>query len=295
MKAWYRGSGEFFLSALRPAVGANPIECNSDLRRRVVVRLNKATPAQLAEWFACASSARAARRPFLIVVEQPPFEGWFLNGIAGLPDGSIRAFSYYEGCCWPPSPELKAGACEAPAAQTRSTGTYGIRCANERKDRYFAGSVPTPEYWLRAAPLPEDLIRHLVTVTGEAPVDCGLDFFPSPRPSPKPAGELEAALGCASLARANGRSFFVMVQQMSRQSIVLQGLAGTANGELQEIAYEISPCSGPGCAPEARFDVRPCPRPRIVERRRDYGDYAEFVCQAVTTRSAPLTRRRPGP
>src|SRR5688572_32400899 len=72
-----------FFDAVRPLVGKAPLECNSDVRRSVVPRVATAPPATLAEWFACAQDARAARRPFLIVLEHPPFEGWNLTGVLG--------------------------------------------------------------------------------------------------------------------------------------------------------------------------------------------------------------------
>ena len=69
--------------ALRPLVGDAPLECNSNLRRGQVPRVGTATPIVLAQWFACADAARSARRPFLIVLEQPPFEGGSSPGWLG--------------------------------------------------------------------------------------------------------------------------------------------------------------------------------------------------------------------
>jgi hypothetical protein len=90
--------------ALEPLVGKAPLECNSNLRTGQVTRVGTASPAALAQWFVCAEAASAARRPFLLVLEQPPFEGWNLTGIVGGRDGTVRAFDYYEGCCSPSTP-----------------------------------------------------------------------------------------------------------------------------------------------------------------------------------------------
>src|SRR4030095_1082966 len=141
-----------FFEAIRPLVGTTPLECNSDLRRSVVTRVGVAPPSALAEWFACAQAARAARRPFLIALEHPPFEGWHVTGVLGGPDGTIRAFRYDEGCCSAPTPTLSAGVCESPTGRSDHGGFFGVRCANENR----SGIVPTPELWLRAVPLLPD-------------------------------------------------------------------------------------------------------------------------------------------
>jgi hypothetical protein len=109
--------------ALEPLVGNAPLECNSNLRGGQVIRVGRATPEALARWFACASAASAARRPFLVVLEHPPFEGWALTGVLGGRDGTLRAFHYYEGCCFPPTPELSAGPCESPSVRTDHGGS----------------------------------------------------------------------------------------------------------------------------------------------------------------------------
>lgn len=273
-----------FLQAIQPLVGLAPLECNSNLRRGIVVPRGSASPKLLAGWFVCAMNAHAARRPFLVVLERAPFEGWHLTGIAGLADGSIRAFSYVEKCCLSRARELRAGPCHAPTAQRRTTGRFGIRCSNERG----SGLVPMPELWLRAQPLPEDLTRRLLALTGDGAVDCGLEYVPSPRGSPGTATDLAGALGCLKRANGSGRPAYVVVHQSSVDSILMRGIVGAATGELQAFAYDSAPCGGPGCAP--RFDVRACVRAGIVPRK---DHFADFVCVPVTTSpAAPFPRRR---
>lgn len=271
-----------FFEAVEPLVGTAPLECNSDLRRSTVPRVGTAAPSALAEWFACAQAASATRRPFLVVLEQPPFEGWSLTGVVGGRDGTIRAFNYYEGCCWPPTPTLSAGVCESPTARSDHGGLYGVRCANENE----SGFVPVPEHWLRAPPLPSDLAERLRVVTGDEVVDCGLEVH-----SFSPAFSvyfLRQAFGCAEAARISRRPFQLLFQQRSLDSTIVVGLVGTATGAVRRFHYDSAPCGGPGCPPA--FDVRPCARPAIVESQST----ADIACDAAASPREPPSRRRPG-
>lgn len=47
----------WFLEAIRPVVGHDPLECNSDLRHSKVVRAGPTSSETLAQWFACARAA----------------------------------------------------------------------------------------------------------------------------------------------------------------------------------------------------------------------------------------------
>jgi hypothetical protein len=196
-------------NALQPLVGDAPLECNSNLRARQVRRVGTATPTALAQWFACAEAARSARRPFLIVLEQPPLEGWHLTGVAGSGDGAIRVFNYDEGWCSPRTPRLSAGVCESPSVRSDNGGTYGIRCANENS----SGLVPVSELWLRGSPLSSDLAETLRAVTGEGAIDCGLEVYPSiARPGFSPY-YLQRAFDCTKTANDRGWPFQLLLQQ----------------------------------------------------------------------------------
>jgi len=269
--------------ALEPLVGNAPLECNSNLRGGQVIRVGRATPEALARWFACASAASAARRPFLVVLEHPPFEGWALTGVLGGRDGTLRAFHYYEGCCFPPTPELSAGPCESPSVRTDHGGFYGIGCANEDA----SGIVPAPELWLRAVPLWRDLEERLHGVTGDDVLDCGLDVYREPRGGPS-MRYVNESFDCAESAKASHRSFRLLLQQRGAKSIIVTGLTGTSAGAVSRFRYESSPCGGQGCP--SSFEVSPCARPALV--RQEFS--ADVVCDGNATGPAPPFRRRPG-
>ena len=269
--------------ALEPLVGKAPLECNSNLRGGHVTRVGPAKPEVLATWFGCAKAASTARRPFILVVEHPPFEGWELSGIIGGRDGSMRAFHYYEGCCWPPTPELSAGLCESPVAQAEGwTGFFGLRCANELP----SGLIMLPELWLRPDPLPEDLTDRLHAAAGASAIDCGLAH---PGRSEMSIRRVREGFACAEAVRASGRPFFVLVER-GRRSTILSGLLGTAAGEVRQFVYDTAVCGSPGC-PE-RFETRVCEHPTVVERQEGLGD---FACDPTATSQAPPSRRRRAP
>ena len=271
--------------ALRPLVGNTPLECNSNLRGGQVTRVWRATPDALAQWFVCAEAARAARRPFLVVLEHPPFEGWQLTGILGGLDGTTRAFRYYEGCCAPSTPSLSAGVCESPTARSDRGGFYGLRCANEDT----SGFVPTPELWLRAFPLPPDLADRLRAMTGDGVVDCGLEVNLLLEPSSFSSYFLHPAFACTETALASGWPFQLLLRQRSGHSTIVTGLIGTSAGAVSRFNYDSAPCGGPGCA--SAFEVRPCARPALVES----GDTADVVCEPASTLPEPPSRRRRAP
>jgi hypothetical protein len=264
--------------ALRPLVGDAPLECNSNLRAGQVIPVGTATPTALAQWFACADAARSARRPFLIVLEQPPLEGWHLTGVAGRGDGTVRVFNYDEGCCSPRTPTLSAGVCESPSVRSDNGGTFGIRCANENA----SGLVPVPELWLRRSPLSSDLAERLRIATGGGAIDCGLELnagFTRPGFSPY---FVRQAFVCTQTARASGWPFQLLIQQPGAGSTIVTGLVGTSIGAVSRFSYDSARCGGPGCA--EGFEIRPCPRPALVENE----DTMDVVCQPP-----PPTAARP--
>jgi hypothetical protein len=269
--------------ALRPLVGDAPLECNSNLRGRQVPRVGTATPTALAQWFACAEAARSARRPFLIVLEQEPFEGWHLTGVAGRGDGTVRVFNYDEGCCLPRTPTLSAGVCESPSVRSDNGGTFGIRCANENS----SGLVPVPELWSRRPLVPAGLAEKLHALTGDGAIDCGLEVDPSiARPGFSPYS-LQQAFACTKTANDRKWPFQLLLQQRGGDSTIVTGLIGSA-GTVSRFSYDSALCGGPGCAPA--FEVRPCARPTLAEK----GHTADVVCEPVSIVPTPSSRRRPG-
>lgn len=275
----------WLLEAIRPVVGHDPLECNSDLRRGVVARAGPTPSETLARWFACAREASAARRPFLIVLEQTPFEGWQVMGILGGRDGSVRAFNYYEGCCWPPTPQLQAGVCESPSARADNSWPYGIGCANG-DDRGF---VPMPELWLRQDPLPPALLDRLHGMTGDGAIDCGFELAYASNAHLRSAERLTTALNCAQRAAASGRPGWVLVPIDSMDSQTVHGLVRQPSGALQEIQYDSAPRGDP--RGPAAISVNDCSEPRLA-RARDGG--ADFVCGVRSTTPGPPSRPRPG-
>ncbi len=257
-----------FLEAVRPLVGPAPLECNSDLRGSVVLRAWTASPSALAQWFTCAQAASTARRPFMVVLEQPPFEGWSVSGILGGGDGVIRAFHYYEGCCSPRTPSLSAGVCESPKARSDHGGLYAVLCANENA----SGFVPVPELWLRSSPLWPDLENRLRALTGGSALDCGLEVNDGPRGGS--TAYVDAAFGCAEAAKASRRPFHFLLPQHGDDSVVITGLVGTSAGAVSRFRYERGSCGGAGCA--STFEVSTCARPELIREKLS----ADVVCQA---------------
>lgn len=230
-------------------------------------------------------SGSVSRRPFLIVLEQTPFEGWNVTGILGGSDGTMRAFNYYEGCCQPPTPQLEAGLCESPSAKAKNSWPYGVGCANEDE----RGFVPMPELWLRERPLPPDLSSGLRAISGDA-IDCGFELAYASNPHLYSAPRLTQAFACARSATTSGRGFWILVPSGRFESPIVHGLVGRASGTVSEFLYDTAPCSGPGC-PRA-FEPRDCPQPRVVRGKDGGGD---FACSSPATVRTPPSPRRPGP
>ena len=273
--------------ALRPLVGDAPLECNSNLRGGQVVRVGRAKPDALATWFACASAASAARRPFLVVLDsRPSSDGSRLTGVFGRPDGTVRVFNYSAGCCFPPRPQLSTGPCEAPSVRADHGGLYGIRCANEDA----SGIVPAPELSLRGFPLPPILELRLRAATGDGFLDCGFEVLPSFHGSVYVRGyrlaDAPVAFGCAEAASASRRPFQLLLQQESDRSLVVTGLVGTSAGVVSRLRYD---SAGTGPRGEPTFELFPCARPALVRQE----DSADVGCEAPSS-PAPPSRRRPG-
>ena len=122
---------------------------------------------------------------------------------------------------------------------------------------------------------PAELREHVERLTGATPADCGLHFLAG---SGKTAGrdQLQRSVACAVDAAKNRKPFWTFKQEQGIDSLVFQGLLGTATGTTYSFSYDSAPCGGPGCA--GQFTVHACERPTVVVNK-DIG--ALFECQAV--------------
>ena len=279
---WWGETTARFFAAVRPVVGDEPVECNSDLRQRRTARANVDSPAVLASWFECAMSSTASGKPFMVLIEHAGGDVWSVSGVLGRPDGSVRAFGYMGD----PNTrsELRLGPCLSPAARTDGTGIHGLRCANEESD----GVVEMAEGPFQLTPAHADLSRRLSALSGALFVDCGVAFEVRPIAPWIPAARLEAALRCGKAARASGWPFRVTVHRSSVDSLRATGLVGTPSGEVRYFAFDSLGYGGADGSPS--FTVRRCAHPVVA---RGYAG-PDFDCVSPPTRRGPPSRRRPG-
>jgi hypothetical protein len=134
--AFWRDRAEAFFDAVRPVVGDAPIECNSDIRHGRLVPGGDAAVASLDAWFACAKSAMASGKAFIIVLDHRGVDSWVLSGALGNGSGGVRPFFYDSDASGGSgrSPRLSIGRCEEPSARRGGTGFFGVHCANEDQD-----------------------------------------------------------------------------------------------------------------------------------------------------------------
>jgi hypothetical protein len=88
------------------------------------------------------------------------------------------------------------------------------------------------------------------------------------------AAELQHSLDCAVDAAKALRAYWTLKQEQGIDSLVFQGLLGTAEGETYLFSYDSAPCGGPGCA--GKFGINRCDKPTIVISR---GSTARFGCK----------------
>lgn len=257
-----------YRDAIHALVGDEPVRCNGDRQRPRATRVWEASPQQLADWFRCVEDARAAGRPFVISLEHPVDDGRMVTGVLGSRDGVLRAFSYSHDCCGGARGHLEAGPCEAPTAQRRHPGQYGVRCRNED----VLGRVPTPELWSREAGLSPELSAQLLTLAGDGAIDCGFELSMSPYF--RQASRFAAALGCMRSAEASGRASWVLVPIERAGSLLVHGLVRQPSGVVKEVVYAAPPGGSPGRP--AAIEVNECAQSRVV-RARDGG--TDFLCE----------------
>jgi hypothetical protein len=122
---------------------------------------------------------------------------------------------------------------------------------------------------------PSELRENVEGLTGEKSADCGLHFLAGPGKTADRTA-LRKSVACAEDAAKNRRPFWTFKQEQGIDSLVFQGLLGTANGTIYSFSYDSAPCGGPGCA--GQFTAHECEKPRVIVNK-DLG--ALFECQAV--------------
>jgi hypothetical protein len=129
-----------------------------------------------------------------------------------------------------------------------------------------AQGVPPPHQ------LPAELEQYIARFSGADSTDCGRFLLVRPFVEAG-ATELEQAVTCARDASQGRKAFSVAKQEQGIDSLVFQGLIGTAEGAIYRFSYDSAPCGNPGCP--GRFNVERCDRPAVVT---DRGNRATFTC-----------------
>ena len=120
---------------------------------------------------------------------------------------------------------------------------------------------------------PTELRKYVERFVGSAATNCGLHMLAKPFETAGVA-ELQQSLACAVDAAKAQRSYWTFKQEQGIDSLVFEGLLGTAEGETYRFSYDSAPCGGPGCA--GRFSINRCEKPTIVIDRENA---ARFGCK----------------
>jgi len=270
-----------FLTAVRPVVGDDPVECNSRLRAGRTIQAAFGSTEAPASWFDCAATAQAASKPFIVLVRHTGVDSWAFTGVLGRRTGDLYAFFYEDGMG---QTDLQLAPCLSPTARTDGTGLFGLRCANEDE----SGRVDMTEGPFQLTAAHADLSRQLLTVTGAVFVDCSPPLEWRPIAPWMSAAALEAALRCGEAAKASSRPFRVIVHRSSVDSFRANGLASTPEGDIRYFAFNSR--EGDEADTPALFWVQRCSYPTVEQR------YAgpDFGCGDRATVRAPPSRRRRG-
>lgn len=121
---------------------------------------------------------------------------------------------------------------------------------------------------------PIELRSYIEQFTGAGATDCGQYFLVRPLTAPG-IEELRRFVSCGLDAAKSRKPFWTLKQEQGIDSLVFQGLLGTAEGTIFRFSYDSAPCGGPGCA--GQFSIRRCERPVVVangEQRQ-----ADFRCE----------------
>jgi hypothetical protein len=121
-------------------------------------------------------------------------------------------------------------------------------------------------------PVPTELRAYVERFTGPEPMDCGQHLLAGLF-SVAGAKELQQGMPCVSTAAKDRKPFWTIKQEQGIDSLVFQGLLGTAEGAIFRFSYDSAPCGGPGCA--GKFTIERCDGPTVVT---DRSGRAQFEC-----------------
>lgn len=124
-----------------------------------------------------------------------------------------------------------------------------------------------------ARPVPIELQSYVERFTGPRPTDCGLHSLVRPFETAS-VEELQRSVTCGIEAAKGQKAFWAFTQLQGIDSLVFNGLLGTADGIIFRFSYDSAPCGNPSCP--GKFNIERCERPAIVTNR---GSGADFRCQ----------------
>jgi hypothetical protein len=119
--------------------------------------------------------------------------------------------------------------------------------------------------------LPFELRGYITRFTGPQPSACGYFQLKGGLRSPsQPAigvstEDLEEAVSCGATAATEGKPFFAVSVEPGIDSVVFDGLLGTAEGIVFKFLYSSSTCGGPACA--GALTISRCDLPNVVTTR----------------------------
>jgi hypothetical protein len=119
--------------------------------------------------------------------------------------------------------------------------------------------------------VPAELQSYIEPFTGSDAVDCGRYLLDQSR-TMATAEQLRKSVTCGSAAAKDRKPFLALVQYQGIDSLVFEGLLGTAEGKMHRFSYDSAPCGGPGCP--GRFTIERCDKPDVTER----GSHVAFSC-----------------
>src|SRR4029077_20436950 len=122
---------------------------------------------------------------------------------------------------------------------------------------------------------PSELQDNVERLTGAKPADCGLHYLAGPGKTAS-RDQLQRSVTCAADAAKNRKPFWTFKQEQGIDSLVFEGLLGTANGTIYSFSYDSAPCGGSPCA--GQFTVHECEKLSVIVHKK-LG--ALFECQAV--------------